>query len=231
MEMNENNRKDWDIQWRAYEICREDEVDSSEDDHLQTSGAEMDLRVSAMNKNSDIQRLRSLARPAIVRAEGSDEQVSLTVRMMGEPKSPFAVGDILRAGSSLVVRGGDLFLYVLEILPGKILVAAFSPFDFPASREELATGLDVEGLRVLSLWNVRWFLPGKLVRSWRVLHSAEELKTQVETLRNCLKSGGEIPDGLARNCGGEVASPFDPRWDYFRERGSFLGDLDSGLED
>lgn len=145
----------------------------------------------------------------------------------GDEREAFKEGDVLQLSSEFSDER-RVFVYVLSLDTGSVEVALFSPLGLPASREEIRTELEKEGLEVLQLWNTRTFSPWVLSRSWRVLEAECALKEDVRLMLKLEQEGGEIPESLAKRQGGSVVSPLDVRWNYFEEEKEFLAELETG---
>ena len=140
-------------------------------------------------------------------------------------------GQTLNAGTIVQLAGGDrawrpVFLLVIEALDDeRVTVVAFSPFSIPASEEELETGIDVDGLRVLALWSRRTVPVGRLREIWKVHENTGKLAEEVLELRAAVRAGAPPPEHLKDRLGSANLAPDDPRWAYF----DMLDDLLAGV--
>ncbi len=88
--------------------------------------------------------------------------------------------------------------------------------------EEWVTGIEMEGLRVLALWNCRWLKRGLVERGWKVDVALGSLTADAVLLRRARMQDAPVPEQLRERVGPEVVAPDDPRWDYFEKEGAYL---------
>ena len=98
----------------------------------------------------------------------------------------------------------------------EFLAAPFGPFSEPATPGELRTGRAEAPLRVLCVWNARWFTPTVFRGSWKVdTLTGEDLEAANRVLAAC-EDGLVLPAELAGRVGPPLMHPDDPRRIYCR---------------
>lgn len=113
----------------------------------------------------------------------------------------------------------SVFALVVEVADDKALLMSFGPLSQPATRDELSTGLDQQGLEVLSLWNAAWVPAETVAKSWKVEVEASGLLTDVQAMRSSTLAGHGVPEHLVQRVGASIEHPLDPRWEYLEQEG------------
>jgi hypothetical protein len=155
------------------------------------------------------------------------EQAAVSIRPSPIVKTAVADGDI-RLLRETDVSDPNRFVYVTVLKRrdnGTAVVAPFSPYSVPATKDEWLTGLPAKPLQVLELWNAQPVPLFALANSWRVHQlDAEALRVARELYRHSLR--GSWPNGrLREQVGLAVLSPGDERLSYLNEELSLMGPL------
>ena len=155
----------------------------------------------------------------------SDAPVGFTVdaRRLGEAADPHD-DDVhpgqIRVLSPDLIAGEDTFPYVAVLdhwMEDIWLVVPFSPYSFPATDGEMATGIPLVGQRVLQCWNARTAHERLIGKSY-VMGSLDGkvLKDALALFRH-VNFGAELPVGFSALVGSPVFSKADPRCEYLVE--------------
>jgi hypothetical protein len=143
-----------------------------------------------------------------------------------------AAGDVLQLSPEVTDDDVDtVFVLVTEVQAQAALLTAFSSLGVPASRDEFLTGIDEEGLRVLSPWNAYW-VPLVLTRQgWPVEIDTARLMADFAAYRESVLAGQGIPEHLQQRVGPPLNHPDDPRWAYYvQEGGKLIRVVELGLQ-
>ena len=100
------------------------------------------------------------------------------------------------------------------------LVAPFSPFSEPASTGEMLTGIDICGLRVLSLWNAHTVTQENLSFSWLDGSLEDQVRRDAWNVFRHVSLGEPLSAELALRIGPPINHPEDPRKTYQQEQAS-----------
>ena len=230
--MNMHKDPNWEKHWASYQEARRVAEDLLGERKQASAPSDTSLTVS-MSQGGDplISRLFDAVKTPYLFGQDFTGNVHTASVATEEKRETFVEGDILQLSSEFTLTDERrLFIYVLSVSDEGIKVALFSPLSLPASREEIRTGIDTEGLAVLQLWNTKLFSHFVLARSWRVEEADTSLQEDVRTLLQWEDEGGDLPDSLAERLGGPVVSPLDVRWSYFEEETQLLENLESGFQ-
>jgi hypothetical protein len=104
---------------------------------------------------------------------------------------------------------------------GYVVVAPFSPYTSPATREELTLRPGAEptalSASVLELWNAHTVPVAALADSWRVDSMTNaEMKSAWDVFAFAF-TGKPLPSELECRCGASIKDASDPRIEYQRE--------------
>ena len=219
--MMKNDRGRWEQEWKLYEELRE--VPMSEEVPEGTAEeAGLDATVSVRKRSEMVENLwGAIDDPVSGGAGFHAASSSMLADKLG--KGGVKAGEVRHLVPELVPdMDREVHVLVLDEKDDEVLVAGFTPFSVPASSEELVTGLDVEGLRVLALWNCRWLKRGTMERSWKVDVELGSLLADAVLLRGARMQDAPVPEHLQDRVGPEVVAPDDARWDYFEKGGAYL---------
>lgn len=130
---------------------------------------------------------------------------------------PLTVGDIrLLPPGQTPGRERPLLVAVLRIAAPRALAAPFGPYAVPATPDEWRTRLEPVALRVLCVWNARWFEAVQLARGWRVGRLPAADLRAAERIFQGLEIPAARPPDLRRRIGPPLIDPRDPRHAYRR---------------
>ncbi len=136
---------------------------------------------------------------------------------------PLAAGEIrLLPPGQTPGRERPLIVAVLRVAGPRALAAPFGPYAAPATPDEWLTRLDAVALRVLCVWNARWFEAVQLARGWRVGRLPAADLRAAERIFQGLENPAALPPALLGRVGPPLVHPRDPRWDYRREEAADL---------
>ena len=163
---------------------------------------------------------RSIDQPGGWSAAAVDSTVALTDSL---PVRQTQVGDVLHLSPQLTDEDADpVFVLVTEVRDGAALLTAFSSLGLPAAGDELLTGIDEEGLRVLSTWNAYWVPLSLTGRSWPVPIETRGLMADFAAYRQSVHAGHGVPARMSKRIGPPLQHPDDPRWAYYVNEGNKL---------
>ena len=97
---------------------------------------------------------------------------------------------------------------------GKWLVAPFSPYSVPATPGEMATGVDICGLRVVQAWNGQTVQEALLAKSFLFSSLGESVRVAALDLVRHETNGADLPADFSAQRGPTVILDADPRRDY-----------------
>lgn len=189
-----------------------------EEERLTVSSAAMTPVPDALQR-----LLRSVDTTLGVSERSSSSLVCSVGQVMHDDYIP-AAGDILVPNpQSYPDLARKLYLLVLEADPLAFLAAPFSPYDVPASEDEVMFPGRDEDTRVVQLWN-HLHLPLKVAaRSWKLDEAAtEEANECLLIIRKISVNLAENNQSMITQRGEKIASPDDPRWDYFAEEATLM---------
>ena len=97
------------------------------------------------------------------------------------------------------------------------LVAPYSPYSYPASEGEMASGDMLVGRRVLQCWNARTAHESLVSQSYVAGSLDESVRKNALALFRHVTAGSPLPDSFAALVGAPVLSKADPRREYLAE--------------
>ena len=97
------------------------------------------------------------------------------------------------------------------------LIIPFSPYKTPATESEMATEMDINGLRVLQAWNGRTVQDSVLKKSFLAGVINSEVRDDALALFRHEFGGVQLPDGFSSHRGSPIVEETDPRRDYLNE--------------
>lgn len=97
------------------------------------------------------------------------------------------------------------------------LVAPFSPYSFPATDGEMATGIPLVGQRVLQCWNARTAHECLIGKSYVMGALDEKVRNDALALFRHVSAGAELPADFSALVGSPILSKADPRSEYLVE--------------
>ena len=220
--MMASDRGRWEQEWKLYEELRGVPLSEEVPEGAPDAAAGLEGTVSMRKRSEAGERLwGAIDEPGGGGADFLTASSSMLAEKLG--KGGVKAGEVRHLAPELVPdMDREVFVLILEENGGEVLVAGFTPFSLPASSEELLTGVDMEGLRVLALWNCRWLKRGMVERSWKVDVELGSLAADGAALREARMKDEPVPVHLADRVGPEVVAPDDPRWDYFEKEGAYL---------
>ena len=155
--------------------------------------------------------------------EGRPSPMSMLVASIAPPARPVTVGQVLQLSPEVTDEPIDpVFVLVTGVRDGMALLTAFSTLGVPAALDEFDTGIDEDGLRVLSPWNACWVPLALARRSWLVEMETEALMADYAGYQEALHAGRGVSERLKDRVGHPLNHPDDPRWAYYAQEGAKL---------
>jgi hypothetical protein len=210
----------WLKEWEIYQSLREFPTDENPIASARIAEIQRTVGVSTLDKSLVSALWRSIDLPGVSPAI----QTGLNVAVSSVATAPqVSAGDVLHLSPEVTDEDVDsVFVLVTEVRDGAALLTAFSSLGVPAAGDELLTGFEEEGVRVLSLWNAYW-VPLVLTRQgWPVQIDTKSLMVDLASYRESILAGLGIPDRLLQRVGPPLDHPDDPRWAYYVREGSKL---------
>ena len=163
--------------------------------------------------------------PSTVAASPSEDREGLKALV-----TPFdvevKVGDIRMMSPTLHEARPLLVAVFGDWDEGYVVVAPFSPYTLPATREELTLRPEAEltalSASVLELWNAHTVPVAALADSWRVDSMTNaEMKSAWDVFAFAL-TGKPLSSELECRCGASIKDASDPRIEYQREEAAVM---------
>lgn len=155
--------------------------------------------------------------------EGRPSPMSLAVSSVAAPVRPVVSGQVLQLSPEVTDEPVDpVFVLVTGVRDGMAMLTAFSTLGVPAALDEFLTGIDEDGLRVLSPWNACWVPLALARRSWLVEMDGASLMEDFASYQEALRAGRGTFGRLSHRMGPPLNHPEDPRWAYYVQEGGKL---------
>lgn len=174
---------------------------------------------------------------ALLDAWSAERDADLALRNAPDESTPFTVdverlehsasphdADVkpgqIRILSPQFVSGDGAIPYVAVLdrwMEDMWLVAPYSPYSYPASEGEMASGDRLVGRRVLQCWNARTAHESLVSQSYVAGSLDESVRADALALFRHVTAGAPLPDSFAALVGAPVLSKADPRREYLAE--------------
>lgn len=210
----------WLKEWEIYQALRGLPADENPVEAARIAEIQQTVGISTADRSLVSALWRSIDLPGVLSANPTGLNVAIS-SIAAAPQ--VNVGDVLHLSPEVTDEDVDaVFVLVTEVRDGAALLTAFSSLGVPAAGDELLTGFDEEGLRVLSLWNAYWVPLAFAGQSWPVKLDTKFLVADLSLYRESILAGSGIPELLLERVGPPLNHPDDLRWAYYVQEGSKL---------